>query len=273
MTRPHVNHVRRGEGEPLVLLHGIGHRWQAWLPVLPLLAAYHEVIAVDLPGFGASPVPPGGMPRDMPATVAGVVSFLADIGVKRPHVAGSSLGGAIALELAAAGLARSATALAPAGFFTPAERRRALLILRALRASTFLPSMLIRQTMRSERLRVFCFGPIVAQPRRLDHERAVGDAHAMRLGRGFNAVARAARDYRFQGSPSVPVTVAWGAKDRVLRPHQAERAKQHLPSARHVLLPACGHVPMSDDPEAVATLILATTGAISADTPTRATSA
>jgi pimeloyl-ACP methyl ester carboxylesterase len=40
-----------------VLIHGIGHRWQAWLPIMEELAAHHEVIALDLPGFGASPVP------------------------------------------------------------------------------------------------------------------------------------------------------------------------------------------------------------------------
>jgi pimeloyl-ACP methyl ester carboxylesterase len=55
------------------------------------------------------------------------------------------------------------------------------------------------------------------------------------------------------------VTVAWGAKDRILPPHQAERARELLPEARHVALPGCGHVPMTDDPDLVADLILQTT--------------
>jgi pimeloyl-ACP methyl ester carboxylesterase len=46
-----LNHYRAGAGEPLVLLHGIGRHWQMWEPVLPLLTARHDVIAVDLPGF------------------------------------------------------------------------------------------------------------------------------------------------------------------------------------------------------------------------------
>jgi pimeloyl-ACP methyl ester carboxylesterase len=51
---------RRGDGPPLLLMHGIGHRRQAWEPVIDLLAAERDVIAVDLPGFGASPpLPPG----------------------------------------------------------------------------------------------------------------------------------------------------------------------------------------------------------------------
>ena len=47
-----LNHYRAGAGEPLVLLHGIGSHWQMWEPVLPMLTARHDVIAVDLPGFG-----------------------------------------------------------------------------------------------------------------------------------------------------------------------------------------------------------------------------
>jgi pimeloyl-ACP methyl ester carboxylesterase len=257
-----INHVRRGSGEPLVLLHGIGHRWQAWLPVLDRLAAHHEVTAIDLPGFGASPQPPGGTPHDMPTAVAAIGEFFAASGLDRPHVAGYSLGGAISLELAAANLVRTATVFCPAGFSTPAERRRALLILKTLRASSFLPAPLIRLAMRVEAMRALCYGVLVAHPRRIDPQRAVGDALALRRARGFATVARAAQDYHFEGSPKVPVTVGWGSRDRILPPRQAERARQRLPRARHVLLPDCGHVPMSDDPELVTTLILETTGAI-----------
>jgi pimeloyl-ACP methyl ester carboxylesterase len=275
-----VNQVRRGTGEPLVLVHGIGHRWQAWTPVLDRLAAYHDVIAIDLPGFGESPVPDGGMPRDMAATVVMLAGYFAAEGLDRPHLAGYSLGGAIALELAAAGHARSATALSPAGFFTSAERRRALLALRTMRASTFLPAALIRRGMRIGALRAFCYGPLLAYPRRLDYQRAVEDALALRRGRGFNAVARSSRGYRFgelasrtgrhgSGEPQLPVTVAWAARDRILPPRQAELARALLPAARHVALPDCGHVPMTDDPDLVATLILQTTGAIDASTAVR----
>src|SRR5512140_3471195 len=115
-----LHHHRRGSGEPLVLIHGIGHRWQAWLPVLDRLAAHHDVVAIDLPGFGASPVPPRGTAHDMAAAVRYLGEFFEAHGLDTPHVAGNSLGGGIALELAAAGLARSATALAPVGFFTSA---------------------------------------------------------------------------------------------------------------------------------------------------------
>src|ERR1700722_18267682 len=50
-----LNHYRAGDGEPLVLLHGIGSHWQMWEPVLPMLTDRHDVIALDLPGFGGAP--------------------------------------------------------------------------------------------------------------------------------------------------------------------------------------------------------------------------
>lgn len=261
-VRAPVNFVRQGAGVPLVLIHGIGHRWQAWLPVMEELAAHHEVIALDLPGFGASPIPPDGMPSDMAQTVAGLVTFLAGEGLDQPHVAGNSLGGAIALELAVAGVARSATAFSPAGFFTARERRRAMLILKTMRASSFLPATVTRAALRSPTIRAICFGPLVVHPRRIDPLMAAQDAAAFRAGRGFAAVARSSRSYRFRGATAVPVTVAWGDRDRILRPRQAQLARELLPHARHVIMPGCGHVPMNDNPALVASLIMQTTGAI-----------
>jgi pimeloyl-ACP methyl ester carboxylesterase len=269
-----INYRRAGSGEPLVLIHGIGHRLQAWDPIFDRLAAHHDVIAIDLPGFGQSPVPAGGMPRGMPATIKTIVPALAAFGLERPHVAGYSLGGAISLELAAAGVVASATAFSPAGFYTTAERRRALTTLRMLRANTYLPAPLLRAALRSGFVRAMSFAPLVAHPRRLDPERAFGDALSLRRGRGFETVARAARNYRFDGSrlrgSSVPVTVGWGDRDRIFGVHQAERVGKELPGARVVVMPNCGHVPMSDDPDLVASLILQTTGALPrVDTPVR----
>jgi pimeloyl-ACP methyl ester carboxylesterase len=260
-----INMRRSGTGEPLVLIHGIGHRLQAWEPVFERLAERHEVIAIDLPGFGLSPVPDGGMPRDMAASVVALAASFAEWGLDRPHVAGNSLGGAISLELAAAGAVRSATAFSPAGFFTPAERRRALRILNTLRANAFAPAPMIRATLRSPSLRAVSFGALVARPRQLDFDRALGDALALRQGRGFRPVARSARDYAFDGSrldSTIPVTVGWGEHDRIFGVHQAERVRAALPNARVVTLPGCGHVPMSDDPDLVARLILETTRAL-----------
>lgn len=258
-----VNAHRLGSGPPLILLHGIGHRWQAWEPVLDKLAAHHSVIAIDLPGFGLSPVPEGGMPASMPETVDLVKAYLDQEPLDRPHVAGNSLGGAIALELAACGAVASATALSPGGFYTDAERRRALRTLSMLRANSFLPGPVMRLGLRVPAVKALSFMPLVARPRNLDSRRAYEDALALRRGRGFPTVARAARTYAFEGLPRVPVSVGWGSRDRIFGSHQLDRARERLPGAVHEILPGCGHVPMSDDPDLVAALILRTTGTTS----------
>ena len=111
-----LNHYRIGEGQPLVLIHGIGSQWQVWSPVLTRLAREREVIALDLPGFGASPPPPPRTPAGVASLTTLVTEFLDELRLERPHAAGNSLGGWIALELAKRGRVRTATALSPAGF-------------------------------------------------------------------------------------------------------------------------------------------------------------
>jgi pimeloyl-ACP methyl ester carboxylesterase len=254
-----VHYRRSGRGEPLVLIHGIGHHWRAWEPVIDLLAEHHDVIALDLPGFGRSPAPVRN--EGMPSAVTALAEFFAAEGLDRPHVAGNSLGGAIALELAAAGLVRSATALSPAGFASPAQLRRALAVLRGHRYGAFTPAPVLRLFYRTEFGKRFSFGWLVSRPAGITAERALADTLALRGGKGFGAVARHGRTNAFTGDPAgVPVTVAWGDRDRILLPVQALRAREALPAARHIVLDGCGHVPMSDDPGAVACAILNTTG-------------
>ena len=120
-----IAYDRSGEGPALVLLHPLGADRRVWDPVIEQLASQREVIAVDLPGFGESPALAG---TPTPAALAGAVSEqLAELGVGRAHVAGNSLGGWVALELALAGHARSVTAIAPAGLWPePLVPKRAL---------------------------------------------------------------------------------------------------------------------------------------------------
>jgi pimeloyl-ACP methyl ester carboxylesterase len=109
--------TRSGAGAPLVLLHGLGSSRQAWNPVIPALAARFDVIAVDLPGFGDSN-PVAARTEPTPAVLAAAVAGLLDeLGVTAPHLAGNSLGGWVALELAATRPAASLTLLSPAGLW------------------------------------------------------------------------------------------------------------------------------------------------------------
>lgn len=253
-----VSYERRGRGSPLVLLHGIGHRWQAWEPVLEPLAARHDVIAVDLPGFGGSPLVPG-REYTMPGAVEIVAEVFAGLGLDRPHVAGNSLGAVLSIELASRGLVRSATALAPAGFWTARDRAWALAALTALRASGRAPARVRSAAVRNRLLRLLAASMLFGRPARLTAETMLADLDCFVSSPGFDLVARAGRHYVYASpAPTVPVTVAWGSRDRILWPSQARRAAALLPAARHVTLPGCGHVPMGDDPDAVAELIIDT---------------
>lgn len=269
-----LNYERRGSGTPLICLHGIGHHGRAWRPVMDALADHHDVIAVDLPGFGESPSPPPYV-RSLARLADVLTAFFAELGVARPHVVGNSMGGGLCLELAAAGAVSSVTALSPIGFATPLELRWAYLVLATLRATTRGPRPLLRATLRSRVVRSAAFGMIVARPARLDPDDAVADALAMRNATGFAQCAAICRDYQFTGAAradetttaGVPVTIGWGVADRILWHRQAARARRRLPHARHVDLPGCGHVPMSDAPELVAELVLTTTGALDRGAP------
>jgi len=114
---PSLAYTRSGAGAPLVLLHGIGSSRHAWGPVVPALAAHFTVIAVDLPGFGDSRPGPAHIEPTPAALAAAVAQLLDDLGLTSPHLAGNSLGGWVALELAAIRPAASLTLLSPAGLW------------------------------------------------------------------------------------------------------------------------------------------------------------
>jgi pimeloyl-ACP methyl ester carboxylesterase len=214
-----LNHHRGGLGEPLVLMHGIGSRWQVWSPVLETLERERDVIALDLPGFGASPMAPHEQPRSLETLTDSVVELLDELSLERPHVAGNSLGGWLALELAKRGRASSVTALSPAGFFRNRFEREFTRVPPADAADTI---------------------------------RAASDAPS------FNETLAALVGERFTGGEQidVPVTIAWGELDRLLLPREAARAAQLVPSARSIWLYDCGHLPQYDDPEQVARVLI-----------------
>ncbi|MET9055087.1 alpha/beta fold hydrolase [Streptomyces bacillaris] len=255
-----VAYKRTGTGEPLVLLHGIGHHHQAWDPVTRILAAEREVIAVDLPGFGASPGLPDGVPYSLETVPAIFGAFFGALDLDRPHVAGNSLGGLFALELGRTELVRSVTALSPAGFWNEPERRYAFATLRAMRrAALALPVPTIERLSRSAAGRTALTSTIYARPGRRSPEAVVAETLALRGATGFHRTLAAGGNALFTDEvKGLPVTVAWGTRDRILLRRQGIRAKHVIPDARLVRLPGCGHVPMSDDPALVARVILDT---------------
>lgn len=254
-------HTRTGAGEPVLLLHGITHRRQAWDLVVPLLAGERELWALDMPDHGESPDLPGDYAGDIAPLADAVEAFCAANDLDRPHVVGNSMGGLVALELAARGTVRSATALSPAGFWSRAERAYARTVLGGAHAvlatipSTRLERMLERPILRSALL-----GVLLAHPSRVDPTRMTGDLQGLSHPRSSFATMLAHLDsWRAPRRAAVPTTIGWGARDMLLPRWQSGRLRRALPDAAVYLLPGCGHVPMGDDPALVADFILAST--------------
>jgi pimeloyl-ACP methyl ester carboxylesterase len=266
---PRVHHTdgrlaysRGGRGQPLVLLHGQGLSRRSWDPVFDLLAGEFDVIAVDLPGHGDSPRQPdraASAPADQARAVA---ELLDELGLDSVHVAGNSVGGWVALELARLGRARTVTAFAPAGIWG----RHAPLFVRTAMRQTRLNSRIVRRLAprapKSRTARALFMAQVSGHPGRVPYESANRAVHDMARAPGFRETLRAAESTSFRGAADidVPVTVAFGSRDRVLPPVLARRRRQLPAHARWIEIIGSGHIPMFDDPVSVVALLLHSTG-------------
>jgi pimeloyl-ACP methyl ester carboxylesterase len=253
-----------GAAPTLLLVHGVGAARLVWAPVLAPLAARYHVLAVDLPGHGASaPLPPGA-DAGCPALAATLVRVLAQLGVERPHVVGNSLGGWVALELAADGAAASVTGLAPAGLRArPGEPNP---VLHANRRSARLAGRLGEVAAANALVRRVTFGSGSADPAALDPGLARGVVHAMRTNTAYEAMIAATRQITFTRGAQVrvPSCVAFGDDDRILPAPDNQHREVAPPGARWVVLPRCGHAPMWDAPVRTVELVGQTVAAAGA---------
>src|SRR5215831_18242533 len=213
---------RHGSGPPLVLLHGVGHRRQAWEAVLDRLTPHRDVIVLDLPGHGESPLLEQGLPI-VDALLGPVRALLDDLGVEHPHMAGNSLGGRLALESAVAGWAASATGLSPAGFWrserevTMAKATFKVMEAAGSRLQRFGPAL-----SRHTAGRALTYGAIVNRPSRMSAEQAVGDMAAFLAAHdALEVILAELGPFTGHVPDGIPVTIAWGTKDRLLRPPPA----------------------------------------------------
>lgn len=249
---------RIGSGAPLVLVHGIGHRRQAWYPLVDRLAEHRELILLDLPGHGESPTLELDGRGVQEAIRDELIDLFDHLGIDRPHAAGNSLGGRIALEAAADNLVSSATTLAPAGFWrNQVDFAYIRFVFTCLTGAAMLSQPIAPAILKSSMGRAAAFGLLMAHGGRLDPELALGDL------RGLIAARPALETIIDGGFPfdrpidsSIPITIAWGTRDLVLLPYQAKRARKQMPDAEHITLDGCGHVPMVDDIDRVADVLL-----------------
>ena len=249
-----IAYERIGEGPALLLIHGLGGTRGIWRPQLERLASERDVIAVDMPGFGDSPelgVPP--TPWAMAAAIAGMTR---ELGVTRPHVAGNSLGGWVALELAKHDAAASLCLISPAGLWRrPLGPRRVDSRKWARRGRPLIDSLL-----RIRRVREAMLRSTVGRPEKLSLDDAREIIHGWIDSPGYDAANAEMRTHVCEDVDRirVPTTIAWGERDRLLPPPRLERRP---PGSRLVVLEGCGHTPNWDAPELVADLLLESSAA------------
>jgi pimeloyl-ACP methyl ester carboxylesterase len=253
-----LSYERRGKGEPLLLIHGAGSYRRVWEPIMGALASERDVIAVDLPGHGESPLMKGGDPPTPQNFARLLVAFLEDLGVGSAHVAGNSSGGWTALEMARLGRARSVTALSPAGLWRKGTPRQVIWVFRFGPALARRLGRLRPILVRSAAGRALVMGLFFGRPWKMPADAAVDSARNFACSPGLWPHVKSTSTRRFSGGRGigVPVTVGWGSRDVLLLPGQARLQEELPPQTRWVALPGCGHVPTYDDPALVTRTIL-----------------
>jgi pimeloyl-ACP methyl ester carboxylesterase len=258
-----VNFIELGEGPPLLFVHGLSGSWPNWLEQLPVFARTRRVIAVDLPGFGYSPMP------HEPITISGYArtldALLDTLEIDAAAVVGNSMGGFVSAELAICFPQRveRLVLVAAAGLSTYNNKagtralpglRRAEGVVAAYAAWIAAHSDTVA---RRPALRNATLGLIASHPSRLPAALAAEQLRG--AGKpGFVQALQANLDYDFRhrlGEIACPTLIVWGDHDRVITPRDADRFAELIPGSRKVVFEDTGHVPMLERPAAFNALL------------------
>lgn len=250
------------QNHPLVLIHGLGSASTVFKPIIPALLQDFRVITVDLPGHGESPFVKGLSmdPKSLGSAIFDTVK--SNYGIERFHCAGNSLGGWIALEMAASQPDRilSVVGLAPAGLWLePATSRSPSEASSYLLAKAFNP--FIKPALRIKFLRKIGFETVSPRWQELSYETCYEASFAMTHCKGYFPAWDGMLNRRFDAKipQRVPVTILFGDTDNTL-PFNGSQERSLTPShATWLTLDSCGHAPMWDHPEAVVRIIKETT--------------
>jgi pimeloyl-ACP methyl ester carboxylesterase len=251
-----VNVIDIGSGPPVLFIHGLAC-WQSWLENICFFAREHRVIAMDLPGFGASQLPLE------PISITGYARIInalcAELGVEQAAVVGNSMGGFIGAELAIRFPERvERLCLAPAiGLnmeWVRAERKKNLSSI----VENFLFFALLWYAVRSDapvlrpRLRSKWLGLIVAHPERLPGALLLavvrGSGRLLAVPAALEAMTRYPIRDRL-GEITCPTLIIWGADDRLVPVQDADEFEWLIPESRKLIYEDTGHMPMLERPQ------------------------
>jgi pimeloyl-ACP methyl ester carboxylesterase len=254
-----VTGAEAGSGPPLVLLHGLGGTWEYWAPAMALLAGRARCIALDVPGFGHSDDLPGEFTLD--GAVERLAAALAAMDVPAAPVCGHSLGGPLAVRLARSHPASisSLVLIGPSGLEeAPPWQRRALSLVPVYELLKRAPVPWEHWLLRVGPLRRAALGALVHDPSTVSPAMARtlvdGGREARELKGAIDASFATGLDAEAR-LVDVPIAAIWGERDRMVPVADAQILLRAVPSATLHVLPACGHLPMVEQPQAFASLL------------------
>ena len=256
-----MHYIQHGAGRKLLLIHGLGGSWRSWSTILDTLGAHRTVIAVDLPGHGATPAE--GDSGTFVGLVGSVERYIADNDLLGVDIVGSSMGARIALELARRGGVGCVVALDPGGFWRGWERTffRVTIGLSGRLLRTIRPLLPILS--RYAVSRTALLAQLSARPWALDARDVATELTGLTTTLTFDALVNDLAKGPEQTGPAVPstgrVVIGWGSQDRLCLPRQATRAKAAFPLADLHWFKSSGHFPAWDAPEETVAVILAAT--------------
>jgi pimeloyl-ACP methyl ester carboxylesterase len=251
-----VNYAEIGEGEPILFVHGIAGCWRNWLENLPHFGRTHRAIALDLPGFGASPMP--SWPIDMPAYGRLIHDFCEKLGIDRvAALVGNSMGGFAATEAVIDQPSRfeQLVLVSAAGIsFAEAKGRETTAFIRSVEAAAGAiligkPSVNFLTRPLSRRIG---FSRLVHYPTRLRGELLWEQIYPGLGAAGFGAAARAISGYDTRHrlpEIEIPTLVVWGLRDQIVPVEAAIGYHRLIPESRLELFERTGHLPQMERPE------------------------
>jgi pimeloyl-ACP methyl ester carboxylesterase len=247
-----VNYAEMGEGPPILFVHGLSGSWQNWLEQLPHFARNHRVIALDLPGFGSSPMPPWEI--SIPNYGRLLDDFSRAVGLEDATLVGNSMGGFISAE---ASIAQpdwvERVVLVSAAGITHARMRKepAEVAARMAAATSPLAFRLQDRSLRRPRLRYAAFKGVFHAPHRMRTELLWEQYHGALGAPGMVDAVRTLIGYDFTDRlerVDEPTLIVWGRNDRIVSPKDAAGYARHLSLSRTAIFDRTGHCPQLERP-------------------------
>jgi pimeloyl-ACP methyl ester carboxylesterase len=244
--------IGAGAGEPVVFVHGLGGQWQNWLENIPRAARERRVVALDLPGFGLSPMP------SEPITISRFGRWLdalcERLGLGRVHLVGNSMGGYIAAEVAIQFPERvNRLILVSAAGVTSADlaQRPILTLGRIATAMATWGAARHREIASRPKSRHMALAFVARHPSLLKPDFAYEGFFKGTGKPGFDDALRANLDYDFRdrlGDIRQPTLIVWGEKDSIIPVRDAHEFERLIRDSRKVVMKETGHIPMAERP-------------------------